>query len=359
MGRHMRFLIVGDGRIQSLAPVRGSHSTFCVSAMNWDGLGVTNAYLTPCLDDLEETDQVFNVDTGSSFEPFLLNWQSADERIVEFAYQLGYDGGSSNPQGFESFAIKVTADRDSSFLSETTLPGGSSPKSGTLSLSLDDLNIADTKVFGRLETHLLGISRGGLESRWLAATAFDVSESAYDVVDSGRSPPFSTDNTDDNIVGRIGDMVDDEYVDEVAKGFPKSIIALVFFLSIMAFYLILVKANSIFCPSKRTQQKRRMKNKRKQEKRNSDHTAATMEDAANRMMNGDADWGRTSLESMGSILFRINEELDPEDIEDATSTDGEEPMISYAENTASDTTSATEELNTSDETNGNDVETPQ
>ena len=359
IGRHMRFVVVGDGNIQSLAPVRGeADSAFCVTAMTWGSIGDTNAFLAPCLSDRRE--QVFDIDAGSSFEPFLLNLQSADERIVEFAYQLGYDGASSNAGGFDSYVINVTCDCDKAFLSEVTLPGGSSPTSGTLSLSLSDFDMNGSDVVGRLEAHLMGISRDELKSRSsLASTSFTVSESAYESI-----TPFPLEDGDDALVTRI---VDDGVVN--AKGFPKSVKVLFCFLGFMLFYMILVMATSIFCPSRATIMRRRRKKKAKNEKRDSDLTAATMEEAVNRMNSEGLDWGRTSVDSAhssilrtsvdsahSSILYRITEELDPQDIEYDTSSYGE-PTFSDAGNTYTDTTAETEDfLDISMESNENDIE---
>jgi len=329
-GRHMRFVFLGDGRIQSLAPVDGQgdieSSAFCMSGMHFGSVGEPNVYLVPCHEDRDE--QLFTVDAGSSFEPYLLDLR-ADQETVELAYQLGYNGALSsfNPEGFESFAIKVTCDCDSSFLAEETLP---SPTGGTLSFSLSDLDISESN---RLEAHLLGISRSGLESSWLAATSFTVSESVYDI-NSG------------DVVGRIAD-------DDIAKGkIPGTVKTLFCFLGFMVFYCLLVKANTIFCPANKTHHRRILKEK----KRDSEITEVTIEEAAHRVTVEvpNENWGRTSMESnysnhnssahSRSTLHRITEELlDPEDIEDFTSIDDGEPVFSDAGNTVTNTTADSEE----------------
>ncbi len=358
-GRHMRFTIVGDGRIQSLAPVDGrvslGDSVFCMSSMNFGSVGEPVVYLVPCREGRKE--QLFNIDAKSSFEPLLLNWQSADANIVEFAYQFGYP----NVDGFESFAIKVS-DGDSSFVSKTILPGGSSPDSGTLAFSLSDLGISDSNEHERLEAHLVGMSKDGLESRWLAGTTFTLMEPPMSVSGESNNNKYGT-------PGITDDDDDDDNATNAWQRIPTSVKTLFWFLCIMLFYVIVTTANNFFCPSNRTRQRLRMKKKKE---RLSELTAATVEEArryyesapnsqhSRSTISVDEEeqrdigpWERSSsveqpsnsqhsrssfFESppnsshSRSALFRITEELDPEDVES---------IISVEEHTSTATTAST------------------
>ena len=363
-GRHMRFTIVGDGHIQSLAPVDGrvslGDSVFCMSSMNFGSVGEPVVTLVPCREGRKE--QLFSIGAESSFEPFLLSWQSADANIVEFAYQYGYP----NADGFESFAIKVTSDNDSSFVSKTFLPGGSNPDSGTLAFSLSDLGISGSTEHERFEAHLVGMSSGGLESRPLAGTTFTLTESSMSVSDTD-----------------IDGTADDDNSTTAWQRIPTSVKTLFWFLAIMVFYVVATTANNFCCPNNMTRQRLRMK--KKQEARRSELTAATVEEAR-RYYESDPNssplsslslesepeyqdigpWERSSdrqpsssLHSRSSYfeansmhsrstLHRITEELDSEDIESITSVE---------EQTSTATTASTSGEYIYETTLGDDVET--
>jgi len=308
---HMRFLIVGDGRIISLAPIRGENvQSFCVTAMKWGDVVYTNAVLAPCLENDETLDlagvsigqeqQDFNATVGSSFDPFLLHLPSNDKSGVELAYQIGYNGAISpeTPETYDSYVIKVVTESDLSLLSETTVSEGVNATSGFLTLPEIDAT-------GKMEAHLIGISRGGLESDWLASTSFELPSTVSEA--SGR---------------------------KMTNGMTW---ALVFFLGVMTFYVCLVKLNGIFCPSK-PMQRRRMVRKQMKAKRNSDtqRTERTVDITISQAPSQArdevvSDWGgpsarsgrssfRSSIDSQHSILFRISEEqFDMLDIEQASS----------------------------------------
>lgn len=367
-GRHMRFTIVGDGHIESLAPVDGrvslDDSVFCMSSMNFGSVGEPVVYLVPCRQGRKE--QLFNIGAESSFEPFLLSWKSPDANIVEFAYQFGYP----NANDFESFAIKVTSDSDSSLVSKTVLPEGSNPDSGTLAFSLSDLGISESTAHERFEAHLVGMSSGGLESRPLAGTTFTLTESSMSVSDESNT----------NVDG----TVDDDNSTTAWQRIPTTVKTLFWFLAIMVFYVVVTTAQNCFCPSNMTRQRLRMK--KKKEARQSELTAATV-DEARRYYESDPNssplsslslesepehqdigpWERSSdrqpssslhsrssyLEANSmhsrSTLHRITEELDPEDIESITSVE---------EQTSTATTASTSgEYIYETALSGNDVET--
>lgn len=327
---HMRFLVVGDGRIISLAPVQGkADETFCVTAMKWGDVVYTNAVLAPCLKgdetlevagvSIQQEQQVFNATAGSSFEPFLFHLPSQDKSGVEFAYQLGYTGPLSpeTSEQYDSFVIKVVTEGDLSLLSETTVSGGVNATSGFLSLSNFD-------SFGKMEAHLIGISRGGLESSWLASESFEVPR----IVDT-----------------------------EPKKMTNGMTWALVCFLAFMTSYVCLVKLSGLFCPSK-PMQRRRMVRKQMKEKIKSDteRTERTVDYTISQAPESRArdevvgDWGgtsgrsgrssfRSSIDSQHSILFRISEEqFGMLDIEQASS-DGAPTFAVEIQSTDSNTES--------------------
>lgn len=349
-GRHMRFMIAGDGHIQSLAPVDGrismDNSGFCMSSMKFGSVGEPSVYLVPCRDGRDE--QLFTFGAGSSFDSFLFNWKSLDGNSMEFGYQLGYDGttSSSNVDVFESLSIKVTSYQDRSFVSESALPGGSSPDSGTLALSLSDLGISENKEHEQFQAQLMGMPKGELDSRLLADTFFILTESSM--------PASGVSTNGDNDIN--GDSVTNAW-----HRIPGSVKTFFWFLCIMFFYVIVKGAINCFCPNNRTRQRLRTKRyKEQKELRLSELTAATVEEArrcfdsppnsehsrstisveeevhrANIDMGG---WEQslpephsnsqrsrslryesppTSAHSR-STLFRITEELDPEDIESIT-----------------------------------------
>lgn len=267
VARHMKFLVVGDGRVQSLARVSGSKTPgkdiindkpFCLTAMKWDGDEHTKAYLIPCRefgiesedvdttsDNLEERvrlqQQLFDIDNRSSYDSFLFELHSEDQRYLQLAYQIGYNGNSAanreakNYDRFDSFLIRVMSggdsspDQDPNFVFERTVSPGPDSNSGIVVYPFSNFGTA-----GRMEAHLLGTSRNGLETSWLASTSFVVSDS--DVKPLTNSVTW----------------------------------ALVTFSAFMAFYVIVVKANRIFCNDKR------------KKKRESELTAAT----ANMIANG-------------------------------------------------------------------------
>jgi len=358
--RHMQFLVVGDGRVQSLAPVLSegkdviADKPFCVTIMKLQDDNHSNAYLMPCHDPNNSQGtkeclqnllvfswkQDFDTDAESSFEPFLSNLKSEDESMLQLAYQIGNHETTSsdkNDDQFDSFVIRVTSDVDSSLnqdpavVFETTVSTGSDSRSGIFSYPLSSFRVA-----GGMEGHLIRTSRDGLESSWLASTSFVVLETSINPLTNGWTW------------------------------------ALVVFSSFMACYVILIKSKSFFC--------RNTTKRKRKKKRESDLTAATL----NSINVGDLDWGRASVripsgidgdnESGGTtvqiptringvqrpnqideedqILFQINEEdLDSMDVfEDSTSTE---------DNTVTDGTVDTDDLDTSGDTIENEIEANQ
>ena len=324
---HMRYLIVGDGHIQSLAPVKDGEA-FCVTAMKWGDVVYTNAVLAPCVDgdaasDLEGSiqpeQQLFDMNAGSSFDPFLFSREGEDKSTVEFAYQIGKVGpfATGIPERYDSYVIKVVTE-DITLLSETTVAKGASATSGLVSLS-------DFDASGTMEAHLIGVAKGGLVSSWLASTSFEVGNKNLEEASGHRYTNSWT-------------------------------WALVTFLGFMTVYVCLVKCNSIFCPSKPTLRRKEFKKVRKEMKlekkaikRDSEHTTRTADVSvtqatdrareevmlaewgkdSGRSSNGRSSiesWGRTSgrssIDSQQSILFRISEErFDMLDIEQTSSED--------------------------------------
>jgi len=220
VGRHMKFLVVGDGRVQSLAPVLDSNhpgkdiindKPFCLTAMKWDGDEHTKAYLIPCRESGTESEdtvdttsdnfqervrlqqQLFDIDNRSSYESFLFEFDSADYRFLQLAYQIGYNGNSAaanteakHYDGFDSYAIRVmtggdsSLDQDPKFIFERSVSPGPDSKSGIVLYPFSYFGIA-----GQMEAHLIGTSRNGLESSWLASTSFVVSESDINPLTNG------------------------------------------------------------------------------------------------------------------------------------------------------------------------------
>jgi hypothetical protein len=347
--RHMQFLVLGDGRVQSLAPVVGKEETdiiaekpFCVTVAKMEDDIKRKAYLMPCFGEelynkvqnkdalrITPDQQVFDKDSESSFEPFLFHWKSEDESMLQLAYQIGYNGSYSpsediNWDRFDSFAIRVTKDADPlldehpALVLETPVSWGSHQHSGILSYALSDLD-----DYGGMEAHLIGLSRAGIESRWLASTSFVVPESAL----------------------------------EKSFDFPNSWTwALVTFWGIMIVYVIVVKAKDLRCTDRG-----------KRKKRESDLTADTLNS-----ISVDDDWGRTSVQvptrsngerrtslqmpirideqQINASLFRITEEEEEEEerLGHLTSSD-------FMIETSGAETEATEASEGSD----NDIEAPQ
>mmetsp|Transcript_11507 Transcript_11507/g.29125 ORF Transcript_11507/g.29125 Transcript_11507/m.29125 type:complete len:509 (-) Transcript_11507:161-1687(-) len=323
---HMRYLIVGDGRIQSLAPVKDGKA-FCVTAMKWGDVVYTNAVLAPCVDaasdlggSIQREQQFFDMNAGSSFDPFLFSRKGEEKSTVEFAYQIGKVGplATGIPERYDSYVIKVVTEEDLTLLSETTVAEGVNATSGLVLLS-------DFGASGKMEAHLIGVSKGGLVSSWLASTSFEVG--------------------DKNLEEASGHRYTNSWT-----------WALVTFLGFMTFYVCLVKCNSIFCPSKPALRRKEIKKVRKEIKlekeaikRDSEHTTRTAdisvtqatdrarEEAvlaewgrdSGRSSNGRSSiesWGRTSgrssIDSQQSILFRISEErFDLLDMEQTSSED--------------------------------------
>lgn len=362
--RHMQFLIVGDGRIQSLARVHGEGTTdiitekpFCLTTMKFgEDVGESNIMptLAPCVDgdstidvviedaegdctqSIQPSQQFFDVNSASSFGSYIFNWQNEDDQTLNLAYQIGFDGHSffdrtENYDRFDSFVVRVLSDgnpsleQDPSLLLEETVSHRFDRKSGILSHPLTDF-----KVYGNMEAHLIGISLGGLESNWLASTTFEISAST------------------------------------IHDGLPSFFWAFVCFLSFMAFYFLVVKANRLCCPTfarrQRKQQRKRKKKKRDSEQTivtvnsangeidydssgelhvENDPTASTIQVSRSRSNESNSSHSGRSRGRIPAILFRISEEdLDAIDIENNSS------RISDAERTASETTAdTTEELN--------------
>jgi len=278
--RHMQYLVQGDGRVQSLAPVFDdlkepgddlvAEKPFCITVMKWGDDEEEKAYLVPCHRDgesiqesfhnqetidlmkqVQPEQQVFDTERGSVFASFLLDLNSKDTNYLQLAYQIGFSSDSSpslsdksNYEDFESIAIKVMTedtnnDGVSSLVTERIISSvwaNNERQSGIVSYEISGFSRT-----GRMEAHLIGRSMGGLETTWLASTTFEV-PTRRDIFPNGWTW------------------------------------SLVVFTGIMACYLILVKANNMFCPTG-GQRKRT---------RNSELTAAT----ANSNNNvSDMDWG--------------------------------------------------------------------
>jgi len=292
--RHMRFLIVGDGRVVSLVPVFDpknpgkdiiAEKPFCVTIMKWGEDQHTKAYLIPCRDDnsynevrdkeigrIEEQirpqQQFFDTSARSSFESFIFNWQNECDNTVQFAYQIGHNGASSstdnekNYDRFDSFQIKVMSDgnpelnQDPSLMFEATV----SPGYGTSQSGISSFPLSNFQVAGSMEAHLIGSARGGLEASWLASTSFEVSKISH-------------------------------------NQFPNNWTYTIFaFWAIMVVYGIFVGLNKACCPTT------------KKTKRESERSASTTTTIPN---GNDTNWGTTILE-----LHRVDEyDIDPNDIE--------------------------------------------
>ena len=359
--RHMQFLVVGDGRVQSLAPVLSegkdviADKPFCVTIMKLEDDKNSSAYLMPCHDPTNSQKtkeclqsllvfswkQSFDIDAESSFEPFLSNLKSEDESVLELAYQIGNHGPISsdkNDEPFDSFVIRVTTDGDASLdqdpavVFERTVSTGPDSMGGIFSYPLSSFRVA-----GGMEAHLIGTFRNGLETSWLASTSFEVPETVTHTLSNGW------------------------------------IWALVVFSSFMAFYVILIKSKSFFC--------RNTTKRKRKKKRESDLTAATL----NSINVGDLDWGRASVripsgidgdnDSAGTavqIPTRINgvprrNRIDEEDPtlyqineEDLDSMNVFEDSTSTEDNTVTDSSVNTDDLDTSfDTSSDNEIEANQ
>jgi len=293
--RHMQYLMQGDGRIQSLAPVFDditnpgedlvAKKPFCVTIMKWGDDNEQKAYLVPChrenenteeafdsqetielLDDVKPRQQRFDTERGSSFDSFLLDLNSKDTNFVQFAYQIGFSSDSSpslsdknNYEDFESIVIQVMTeglgyDSTSQLVSERILSSvwaNNERQSGIVSYKFSSF-----KKAGKMEAHIMGRSMGGLETTWLASTTFEV-PNRFNIFPNGWTW------------------------------------SLVVFTGIMFCYIVLVKANNLFCPTR----------SRRKRTRNSELTAVT----SNTNNNSDMDWGIIPMLDL-SLPTRISEE---------------------------------------------------
>jgi len=184
---------------------------FCLTAMKWNGDEHTKAYLIPCRDsgtehqDTVDTNsdnfqervhlqqQLFDIDNRSSYESFLFEFDSEDYRFLQLAYQIGYNGNSAahteaakDYDGFDTYAIRVmtgggsSPNREPKFVFERSVSPGPDSKSGIVLYPFSYFGIA-----GQMEAHLIGTSRNGLDSSWLASTSFVVSESDINPLTNG------------------------------------------------------------------------------------------------------------------------------------------------------------------------------
>jgi len=260
--RHMQFLVQGDGRVQSLAPVFDdikdpgedmvAEKPFCITTMRWGDDEVDKPYLVPChrenvkpqeaFDSLETINlmnkvkpqqQVFDTERGSSFDSFLLDLNSKDTSFVQFAYQIGFSSYSSsslsdknNYEDFETIVVRVMTEDpgdggESELVSDNIISSvwaNNERQSGIVSYKLSSFSKS-----GKMEAHLMGQSRGGLETTWLASSTFEVPKK-QDI-------------------------------------FPNSWTwsALVF-IGIMFCYLVFVKTTSHFCPTRSERKRMRTRN---------------------------------------------------------------------------------------------------
>merc|ERR1712176_984188 len=111
----------------------GAEKPFCITNMKWGDDEEDKPYLVPCHRENEKIQdtfdsqetinlmkkvkpqrQVFDVERGSSFDSFLLDLNSKDTSLVQFAYQIGFSSYSSsslsdknNYDDFESIVVRV------------------------------------------------------------------------------------------------------------------------------------------------------------------------------------------------------------------------------------------------------------
>lgn len=333
--RHMQFLMAGDGRVRSLAPVVEDPTNqpssvdmvvdkpFCVTVMKWEGDEKEKAYLAPCyresnsnsnnqnqnqyqyqvfdnretqdlMSQIQPDQQVFDLERGSSYDSFLMDLHSEDENLVQLAYQIGFTGSASpsllnnrkNYDDFESIVIRFTSENNiasssssppsPSLVSEKVVSSvwsNSESQSGIVSYELSSLSPA-----GTMEAHLMGQSRNGLEITWLASTSFEVSDPIVD-------------NT-----------------------FPNSWTWSVLVFSGMMFcYLGVLKATNFFCPAHNSRRRRRRK-----EPRNSELTAATVNTINHETEIDVNDWGVVPTIDV-PLPNRISEEEENVEEEDRSS----------------------------------------
>jgi len=297
--RHMRFLVGGDGRIRSLAPVFDPNSTtpkrdlvagqqFCVTA---GAANDANAYLVPCFEHEDEThiynhdnknnveesshqifqgqQQLFEPDERSFFDSFLLDWQNsgddetdttdadnAQAQDIQLAYQIGYHGSLSPHQDatfdqFNSFAIRVTSEgkREDNIpaIFETTLAQDQPSGIRTYPLSTfgpctSNSNNGQTKM----GAYLLGRSTtGSVPTGMLASTSFLVYNNGT-AVDDFSAPKLITSFSGQQ---QQQQQQQDQQQPEISSvNWPW---AHFLFWGFMVCFAILVKANSIFRPSKK------------------------------------------------------------------------------------------------------------
>ena len=209
--RHMRFIIGGDGRVRSLAPVFDPNSPkkdlvaeqpFCVTA----DMDAERAYLVPCFEHQDEThvynndgtleesssstithrifkgeQQLFQPDARTSFDSFLLHFEETD--TVQLAYQIGYHGPFASHYDptfdrLDSFAIRVTNEKDNTpAVFESTLSQQSGIRTFPLSnfgtSTSNDGNAGQTNNYNNMGAYLLGrSSTGSVPTGMLASTSF-------------------------------------------------------------------------------------------------------------------------------------------------------------------------------------------
>ncbi len=293
--RHMQFLVGGDGRIRSLAPVFDPNSSspnrdlvveqqFCVTA------GAANdakAYLVPCFEHEDEThvynhknknsleesshqifqgqQQLFDPDERSFFDSFLLDWQNSEDdeadtedadnaqaQDIQLAYQIGYHGSLSSHQDaifdqFNSFAIRVTSEGkredNTPAIFETTLAQDQRSGIRTYPLStFGPYNSNSNNGESEMGAYLLGRSTtGSVPTGMLASTSFVVYNNGTAVDD------FSAPKMISSFSGQQ-QQEEQEQPDISSVNWPW---AHFLFWGFMVCFAILIKANSMFRPSKK------------------------------------------------------------------------------------------------------------
>merc|ERR1712176_960998 len=165
----------------------GAEKPFCITNMKWGDDEEDKPYLVPChrenekiqdTFDSQETinlmkkvkpqQQVFDVERGSSFDSFLLDLNSKDTSLVQFAYQIGFSSYSSsslsdknNYEDFESIVVRFMTEDSGEVVYESIISSvwaNNEQQSGIVSYKLSSFGKS-----GKIEAHLMGQSRGGLE----------------------------------------------------------------------------------------------------------------------------------------------------------------------------------------------------
>ncbi len=290
--RHMRFIIGGDGRVRSLAPVFDPDSPkkdivaeqpFCVTA----DMDAERAYLVPCFEHQDEThvynnnsnntleesstttthrifkgeQQLFQPDARTSFDSFLLNFDTVNNaettqaQELRLAYQIGYHGPFASHYDptfdrFDSFAIRVTDEKDSTTpaVFESTL----SQQSGIRTFPLSKFGISTSNGNGEqtnMGAYLLGrSSTGSVPTGVLASTSFLVANNIETPLEelSTAIPSISKQQPQTPIPKAQAPLPQQQQPASINWPWAHFL-----FWGFMVCFAILVKAKSIFRPSQK------------------------------------------------------------------------------------------------------------